>query len=88
MAHLDALDAPTGTFVDSKPSQKKRKVGSAHVDLLSGPAYKRLLTIEPWLRRAIPLIILIFLVLLAATRLVQLYEWRQTIDHAAHPCSP
>ncbi|WP_295962712.1 ATP-binding protein [uncultured Bartonella sp.] len=80
MAHLDAFNAPTGTFVDSKPSLKKRKAGSAHVDLLSGPAYKRLLAIEPWLRRAIPLIILVFLVILAATRLVLLYEWRQSID--------
>ena len=80
MAHLDAFDAPTGTFVDSQPSLKGRKAGSAHVDLLSGTAYKRLLVIEPWMRRAVPLIILIFLVLLAATRLVLLYEWRQHID--------
>lgn len=80
MANLDAVDAPTGTFVDSKPSLKRRKGGSAHVDLLSGNAYKRLLAIEPWMRRAVPLIILTFLILLAATRLVLLYEWRQNID--------
>ena len=80
MAHLDAFDAPTGTFVDSRPSLKKRKARTTHVDFLSGSTYKRLLSIEPWMRRAIPLVILIFLVLLAATRMVLLYEWRQNIE--------
>ncbi|EJF90591.1 sensor histidine kinase [Bartonella tamiae] len=80
MAHLDAVDAPTGAFVDSKPFAKKRKGRSAHVDLLSDPTYRRLLVVEPWLRRSIPILILIFLVVLAATRMVALYEWRQNID--------
>lgn len=80
MAHLDAFDAPTGTFADAKPSAKRRKGWSAHVDLLSGPTYQRLLAVEPWMRRVIPLLILSFLVILAATRVVLLYEWRQTIN--------
>ncbi|MHC5306707.1 sensor histidine kinase [Bartonella sp. LJL80] len=80
MAQLDAFDAPTGTFVDSQPSVKRRQGWSAHVDLLSGPTYQRLLVVEPWLRRSIPLLIIAFLVVLAATRFISLYEWRQTID--------
>lgn len=80
MAHLDAFDAPTGTFVDSKPYTKRRRGWSAHVDLLSGPAYQRLLAVEPWIRRTVPLLILVFLIVLAATRVVLLYEWRQSID--------
>lgn len=81
MAQLDAFDAPTETFADSKPSAKKRKGVSAHVDLLSGPAYQRLLSVEPWLRRSIPVIILLFLLILALVRIVSLIEWRQDINN-------
>lgn len=83
MAGMDAVDAAKETFVDKKPERKGRFALSAHVNLISGPAYRRLLRMEPWMRRAIPLLIGIFLVLLAGVRGISLYEWRQNIEESS-----
>ncbi|EJF81568.1 Non-motile and phage-resistance protein [Candidatus Bartonella washoeensis] len=80
MAKLDAYNAPTDMHATSKPSAQSCKARTAHINLLSGSTYQKLLFIEPWLRRFIPIIIVVFLVLLAAIRFVSIYDWRDTID--------
>ncbi len=53
-----------------------RKVLSGHARLLAQPAYERLLAAEPFLRRLIPVLIVIFLAIVAAIRYVQLYNMK------------
>lgn len=80
MEKLDVYNAPTGIYSDSKPSVQNRKAQEAYIDLLSGSIHKKLLSIEPWLRRSIPFIIILFLIVLAAVRFVSIYDLRHTID--------
>ncbi|WP_455482305.1 ATP-binding protein [Bartonella sp. B35(2025)] len=80
MAKLDAYNAPTEMHVASKPSTQNNKVRTAYANLLSGFTYQKLLFIEPWLRRFIPFIIVVFLIVLAVTRFVSIYDWRHTIN--------
>ncbi|UXN04185.1 ATP-binding protein [Bartonella sp. HY406] len=83
MARMDALDAAKGAFADKKKPVKQRLDMSAHVNLISGPAYKRMLRIEPWMRRSIPLLIAFFLIILALVRGLSLYEWRVGIESSS-----
>src|SRR5258705_9027787 len=46
---------------------------SGHARLLTRPAYERLVAAEPFLRRLIPVLIAIFLVIVGLTRVVELY---------------
>jgi two-component system cell cycle sensor histidine kinase PleC len=46
---------------------------SGHARLLARPAYERLVAAEPLLRRLIPVLIAIFLVIVGLTRIVELY---------------
>ncbi|WP_156850460.1 ATP-binding protein [Bartonella refiksaydamii] len=80
MAKLDAYNAPSEMHAAAKPSTKNHKVRTVYVNLLSDSAYQKLLFIEPWLRRSLPFIISIFLVVLAAIRFTSIYDWRHTID--------
>ncbi|WP_336278996.1 ATP-binding protein [Bartonella sp. CB175] len=84
MAKLDAYNAPTELHAASKSSAQNRKMRAAYVNLLFGSAYKKLLFIEPWLRRSIPIVIILFLVVLAIIRFVLIYDWRHTIDKNTH----
>jgi two-component system cell cycle sensor histidine kinase PleC len=47
---------------------------SGHAKLLAGPAYQKLLAAEPLLRKLIPVLIVIFLLIVAAARFVELYQ--------------
>ncbi|WP_336294074.1 PAS domain-containing sensor histidine kinase [Bartonella sp. CB169] len=80
MAKLDAYNAPTEGYANSKSSAQNQKTRIERINLLSGSAYKKLLLIEPWLRRSIPFIILTFLVVLAVIRFVSIYDWRHAIN--------
>ncbi|KEG19954.1 sensor histidine kinase [Bartonella bacilliformis] len=80
MAKLDVYNAPTKTHSDSKSSVQSRKTRTAHINQLSDSNYKRLLFIEPWLRRFIPFIIITFLIVLAVIRFVLIYDWHNAID--------
>lgn len=80
MTKLDASHAPTEMYADSKSSTQSHKVRVKHINLFSGSAYKKLLFIEPWLRRSLPFVIVVFLIVLAATRFVLIYDWKNTID--------
>ncbi|MCZ2203840.1 PAS domain-containing sensor histidine kinase [Bartonella sp. A05] len=83
MAKLDAYNAPTEVYADSKPGTQSRKEQTAHTDLLSGSIYQKLLRVEPWLRRFIPFVIITFLIVLAAILSISIYDWRHTVDKNA-----
>jgi len=50
---------------------------SGHALLLARPAYRRLLSAEPFLRRSIPVLIVIFLVVVGLARFVELYQLKE-----------
>ncbi|WP_273789180.1 PAS domain-containing sensor histidine kinase [Bartonella sp. ML70XJBT] len=80
MTKLDAYHAPTEIYADSKSSAQSHKAQTKRIHLLYGSAYQKLLSIEPWLRRSIPFVIVAFLIVLAVIRFVSIYDWRNTID--------
>ncbi len=51
---------------------------------MAGPDYRRFAKAEPLLRRAIPALIVVFLVILAIARLVSMVEWRDSIEREAN----
>ena len=64
-----------------------RRVGGDTVEAGAGvilaPAYRRLLAAEPYLRRSIPALILIFLIVVASARLLSLLAWRDDVERDA-----
>ena len=62
----------------------RRKVGvSGHAKMLARPAYQQLLAAEPYLRRLIPILIVIFLVIVGLARFVELYQLKQERERSA-----
>jgi len=84
MANADAYRAPTGKiYAKSRAAARGRNRLSGHVKLLADPAYGKLLAIEPYLRRAIPLLIVVFLIVLAVIRSMSLLAWRDDTERTA-----
>jgi len=80
MAKADALGAADGTaFVKRKGVQL-----SGHARLLAAPAYRRLLAAEPLLRRSIPALIVIFLIVIAAVKSLSLMAQYDEVERNAH----
>ena len=52
----------------------RRATISGHARLIAAPAYQRLLAAEPLLRKLIPILIVIFLLIVGAARFVELYQ--------------
>ncbi|MEO8669342.1 MAG: histidine kinase dimerization/phospho-acceptor domain-containing protein, partial [Bauldia sp.] len=51
--------------------------------MLARPAYHQLLAAEPYLRRLIPILIAIFLIIVGLARFVELYQLKQEREHIA-----
>ena len=79
MASTDAYDAPAGTQCASDRKKRKSRL-SGHVNFLAGPAYGKLVSAEPILRRLVPALILIFLAILGISRVFSMFEWRSDIE--------
>lgn len=84
MAKADAGHVPAGGIFS------KLRLGGGHgmgvagnAKIIAAPAYERLLAIEPYLKRAIPILIVIFLVFIAAARLLALMAQRDDIEQEA-----
>jgi len=77
MASAYAWASPTALF--SRRGRLETEV-TGNAKIIAAPAYERLLAIEPYLRRAIPVLIVIFLLVLAAARLLTLLNWRDDIE--------
>lgn len=58
----------------SKVFRAARPAISGHARLLARPAYRKLLAAEPFLRRLIPVLIIIFLSIVGLARFVELYQ--------------
>ncbi len=84
MANADAYRAPTGkTYAKNRGTARGRTRLSGHVKLLADPAYGKLLAAEPYLRRAIPPLIIMFLLVLAVVRSMSLLTWRDDTESTA-----
>ncbi len=82
MAGADASIAPEGsTFARQGDSRESVVTGNARI--IAAPAYLRLLAAEPWLKRSIPILILIFLVVVGSVRLLSLMSLRDDVDRDA-----
>ncbi len=81
MAKADARGAPAGKLFAQKKRiaqlQRDGLIGPAR--LLAEPAYQKFLAAEPFLRRAIPVLTIVFLIIVAAVRLVTLTNERDDL---------
>ena len=78
MAKADAFGAPDGMSVD------RRSGGLAgNAQLIAQPAYQKLVAAEPFLRRLIPVLIVIFLLVVAGLHFVSLMDWRDDVERNA-----
>ncbi|SFQ43289.1 PAS domain-containing sensor histidine kinase [Nitratireductor indicus] len=77
------LPGITGRSARSRHRRKSRMGLAGNAKIIAAPAYERLLAIEPHLRRSIPILIIIFLLVVAAARFVSLLNWRDDIERDA-----
>lgn len=84
MANADAWRAPGGgIFARRRNRRKLRRELAGNAKIIAAPAYERLLAIEPLLRRSIPVLIVIFLVIVAVARFLAIMSWHEEIDRGA-----
>lgn len=82
MAKADAWGAPDETAFGRR--RQARSAGLAgNARLIAEPAYRRLLAAEPLLRRSIPTLIVIFLIVVAGTRFLSLMAQRDDVERNA-----
>ncbi|MBZ9795797.1 PAS domain-containing sensor histidine kinase [Mesorhizobium sp. ES1-4] len=81
MAKADAWGAPGGMAFARRKTRSDGLAGNAR--LIAEPAYKRLLAAEPLLRRSIPALIVIFLIVIAALRVLSLMNERDDVERDA-----
>ena len=79
MLRADAWISPASLwFRRGRLKADNRLAGNAKI--IAAPAYKRLLVIEPYLRRSIPVLIIVFLLVVAAARMLAMADWRDDIE--------
>lgn len=78
MAKADAFSAPGGMSVD-----RKGKGLAGNAQLIAQPAYQKLVAAEPFLRRLIPVLIVIFLIVVAGLHFISLMNWRDDVENSA-----
>ncbi|GAA2851290.1 two-component system cell cycle sensor histidine kinase PleC [Aminobacter aminovorans] len=82
MAKADAWGAPDETAFGRR--KQARSAGlSGNARLIAEPAYRRLLAAEPLLRRSIPTLIVVFLIVVAGTRFLSLMAQRDDVERNA-----
>ncbi|RRI05818.1 PAS domain S-box protein [Mesorhizobium tamadayense] len=81
MAKTDAWGAPGGKAFARREARGDALAGNAR--LIAEPAYQRLLAAEPLLRRSIPALIIIFLIVIAALRFLSLVNDRDEVERDA-----
>ncbi|RVC50102.1 PAS domain-containing sensor histidine kinase, partial [Mesorhizobium sp. M4B.F.Ca.ET.088.02.2.1] len=81
MAKADAWGAPGGKAFERRKARRDGLAGNTR--LIAEPAYRRLLAAEPWLRRSIPALIIIFLIVIAALRVLSLMNERDEVERDA-----
>jgi len=81
MAKADAWGAPEGTAFERREARGDGLAGNTR--LIAGPPYRRLLAAEPLLRRSIPALIITFLIVIAALRVLSLMNERDDVERDA-----
>ncbi|MER9349190.1 PAS domain-containing sensor histidine kinase [Mesorhizobium sp. M0227] len=81
MAKADAWGAPGGTVFAHRETRGDGLAGNTR--LIAEPAYRRLLAAEPLLRRSIPALIITFLIVIAALRVLSLMNERDDVERNA-----
>ncbi len=84
MAEADARSAPDAQTLARRPARRRpaRKL-SGNARVLAAPAYERLIAAEPFLRRSIPTLIIIFLAVVATARTMSMMAWHDDIERTA-----
>jgi two-component system cell cycle sensor histidine kinase PleC len=85
MADAQRITAAEGSIHGRRPDAKRAQGRelSGHAKLFAQPAYDRLLGAEPFLKRLIPVLIVAFLVVVAAARYMNISEGRDRLFFAA-----
>jgi two-component system cell cycle sensor histidine kinase PleC len=84
MAKSDAWSATGGSFHARRTAARRARAGlMGNARLLAEPAYRRLLAAEPFLRRLIPVLIIVFLAVVALARGLELMDERDAIERQA-----
>jgi len=81
MAGADAWSAPEGAAFARRGERRDKVAGNAR--FIAAPAYLRLLAAEPLLKRSIPVLIIIFLVVVASVRFMSMMTWRDDVERDA-----
>ena len=81
MAKADAWGAPGGKAFARREARSDGLAGNTR--LIAEPAYRRLLAAEPLLRRSIPALIITFLIVIAALRVLSLMNERDDVERDA-----
>ncbi|MCC0030321.1 MAG: PAS domain-containing protein [Brucellaceae bacterium] len=84
MGHADARGAADGSGYIGRKATRRRPPLHGHAKLLAAPAYAKLVALEPLLRRAIPILIVVFLLIVASARFMSLLAWRDDIQRSAN----
>jgi two-component system cell cycle sensor histidine kinase PleC len=84
MAKTDAWDATAGSFHARRTAARRARAGlMGNARLIAEPAYRQLLAAEPFLRRLIPVLIVVFLAIVALSRGLALMNDRDDIERQA-----
>jgi len=79
--HAGAADGEILSGLRDEPGWQANLAG--HARLFARPAYRRLIRAEPILKRSIPIVIIAFLIVLAAARFAELIEKRGQLENVA-----
>ncbi|MGY6708346.1 MAG: PAS domain-containing sensor histidine kinase [Rhizobiaceae bacterium] len=83
MAKADAWRAPGGWSFAGLRGSGTDNAPPGNARFIAAPAYRRLLAAEPWLRRSIPVLIIIFLLVIAASRAMSLIAMKEDNEHSS-----
>ncbi|MBP0438921.1 PAS domain-containing sensor histidine kinase [Tianweitania sediminis] len=83
MGKADALRADDGRIYARAKATSQRAVLTGAARSLAHPAYQRLLAAEPILRRSIPTLIIVFLIVVAAARTLSLMNAQDEVERGA-----
>ncbi len=83
MAKADAWRAPGGKVFERRAAGLRGRGLAGSTRLIAEPAYRKLLAAEPFLRRLIPALIVVFLLVVAALRVLSLMNWHDETERSA-----
>ena len=83
VAKADAWGAPGGKVFGHRAAGLRERGLAGGTRLIAEPAYRKLLAAEPLLRKLIPTLIVIFLMVVAALRVLSLMNWHDETDRNA-----